>query len=139
MWVRFTPKLNSFIFSSKPSEDSHTKLGSSRHKQYNTANRPPTPRTPKHRLSVDPNLQIPEVLNSASKKDLLRRVCHKCSYGASRTLFFFIGDFTMIIFQMVKKLHKTSQHRMSQKLKLHSTEPFSPVFFWAMLLNVIKF
>lgn len=111
MWVRFTHKLNCFIFSSKQSEDSHIKLGSSRHKQYNTVNRPPTPRTPKHRLSVDPNLQIPEILNSASKKDLLRRVCHKWAYGESRTdmsplvyinerkmlhFFFLIADFTII-------------------------------------------
>lgn len=83
--MRFTGNFNWFIFSSKPSEDSHTKLGSSRHKQYNTGNRPPTPRTPKHRLSVDPNLQIPEILNSASKKDLLRRVCQDWAYGESRT------------------------------------------------------
>ncbi|TNM84747.1 hypothetical protein fugu_008925 [Takifugu bimaculatus] len=58
----------------KPSEDSHMKLGLPQHKQYSTPNRPPTSRTPKHRLNVDPNLQIPEILNSASKKDLLRRV-----------------------------------------------------------------
>lgn len=51
------------------------KPGPQRHKQYGPqAARPATPRTPKHRLSVDANLQIPEVLNSASKKDLLRRV-----------------------------------------------------------------
>uniref|UniRef100_H3CEL4 PCF11 cleavage and polyadenylation factor subunit n=1 Tax=Tetraodon nigroviridis TaxID=99883 RepID=H3CEL4_TETNG len=67
--------------SSKPSEDSHTKHGSSRHKPYNTANRPSTPRTPKHRLSVDPNLQIPEILNSASKKDLLRRASKRLESG----------------------------------------------------------
>ncbi|XP_029704451.1 pre-mRNA cleavage complex 2 protein Pcf11-like [Takifugu rubripes] len=57
----------------KPSEDSHMKLGLPQHKQYSTPNRPPTSRTPKHRLNVDPNLQIPEILNAASKKDLLRR------------------------------------------------------------------
>lgn len=51
------------------------KTAPQRHKQYGTPTRPPTPRTPKHRLSVDANLQIPDVLNSASKKDLLRRVC----------------------------------------------------------------
>ncbi len=53
------------------------KPGPQRHKPYSTPTRPTTPRTPKHRLSVDANLQIPEVLNSASKKDLLRRVRHK--------------------------------------------------------------
>lgn len=46
-----------------------------RHKQYNVPTRPPTPRTSKHRLSVDADLQIPDILNSASKKDLLRKVC----------------------------------------------------------------
>ncbi len=51
------------------------KPGPPRHKQYGAPARPTTPRTPKHRLSVDANLQIPDVLNSASKKDLLRRVC----------------------------------------------------------------
>ncbi|XP_034405595.1 pre-mRNA cleavage complex 2 protein Pcf11 [Cyclopterus lumpus] len=54
-------------------EDAHVKPAPQRHKQYGPPNRPPTPRTPKHRLSVDANLKIPEVLNSASKKDLLRR------------------------------------------------------------------
>lgn len=53
------------------------KPGPPRHKQYGPPARPTTPRTPKHRLSVDANLQIPEVLNSASKKDLLRRVREK--------------------------------------------------------------
>lgn len=75
----------SFVFSLKPSEDSHMKLGPPRHKQYSAPNRPPTPRTQKHRLSADPNLQIPEILNSASKKDLLRRVCHRCAHGERRT------------------------------------------------------
>lgn len=51
------------------------KTAPQRHKQYGTPTRPSTPRTAKHRLSVDANLQIPDVLNSASKKDLLRRVC----------------------------------------------------------------
>ena len=64
------------LFSSlKLSEDVHVKPDTPRHKPYSGQNRPSTPRTPKHRLSVDANLQIPEVLNSASKKDLLRRVC----------------------------------------------------------------
>lgn len=66
-----------FFLSLKLPEDSHVKPGPQRHKQYGTPTRPTTPRTPKHRLSVDANLQIPEVLNSASKKDLLRRVRHK--------------------------------------------------------------
>ncbi|KAM9846851.1 pre-mRNA cleavage complex 2 protein Pcf11 isoform 2-T2 [Aulostomus maculatus] len=61
--------------------DSHTKTGPQRHKPYNTPTRPTTPRTPKHRLSVDANLQIPEVLNSASKKDLLRRASKRLESG----------------------------------------------------------
>lgn len=74
------------------------KLGLPRHKQYSTPNRPPTPRTPKHRLNVDPNLQIPEILNSASKKDLLRRVSHAAgmSHVLTKndvTLYFLIADF----------------------------------------------
>ncbi|XP_030216244.1 pre-mRNA cleavage complex 2 protein Pcf11 [Gadus morhua] len=56
----------------KPSEEPHGKPGPQRHKPYNSS-RPPTPRAPKHRLSVDANIQIPEALNSASKGDLLRR------------------------------------------------------------------
>ncbi|KAI3374052.1 hypothetical protein L3Q82_022618 [Scortum barcoo] len=62
-------------------EDSHGKPGPQRHKPYGTPNRPTTPRTPKHRLSVDANLQIPEVLNSASKKDLLRRASKRLESG----------------------------------------------------------
>ncbi|XP_041657248.1 pre-mRNA cleavage complex 2 protein Pcf11 [Cheilinus undulatus] len=66
----------------KLSEDSHTKPGPQRHKQYGTPARPSTPRTPKQRLlSVDANMQIPEVLNSASKKDLLRRVSKRLESG----------------------------------------------------------
>uniref|UniRef100_A0A1A7WKS7 Pre-mRNA cleavage complex 2 protein Pcf11 n=2 Tax=Iconisemion striatum TaxID=60296 RepID=A0A1A7WKS7_9TELE len=65
----------------KPSEDLHTKTGAQRHKSYSTPTRPSTPRTPKHRLSVDANLQIPEVLNSASKKDLLRRASRRLESG----------------------------------------------------------
>lgn len=54
---------------------SHGRLGTQRHKTWNTNQRPSTPRTPKqHRLSVDSNIQIPEALNSASKRDLLRKV-----------------------------------------------------------------
>ncbi|KAM9332766.1 LOW QUALITY PROTEIN: pre-mRNA cleavage complex 2 protein Pcf11-like [Pholidichthys leucotaenia] len=58
-------------------DPTHMKLGSQGYKPYGTPTWPRTPRTPKHRLSVDANLQIPEVLNSASKKDLLRRAS-KC-------------------------------------------------------------
>ncbi|XP_077402073.1 pre-mRNA cleavage complex 2 protein Pcf11 [Vanacampus margaritifer] len=61
--------------------DAHAKLGPQRHKTYNTPTRPTTPRTPKHRLSVDANLQIPEALNSASKKDLLRRASKSLESG----------------------------------------------------------
>ncbi|XP_057677320.1 pre-mRNA cleavage complex 2 protein Pcf11 [Corythoichthys intestinalis] len=61
--------------------DTHAKLGPQRHKPYNTPARPTTPRTPKHRLSVDANLQIPEALNSASKKDLLRRASRSLESG----------------------------------------------------------
>lgn len=64
----------SFFLSMKLSDDMHAKPTPQRHKLYSTPNRPSIPRTPKHRLSVDANLQIPDVLNSASKKDLLRRV-----------------------------------------------------------------
>uniref|UniRef100_A0A8C6MD83 Pre-mRNA cleavage complex 2 protein Pcf11 n=1 Tax=Nothobranchius furzeri TaxID=105023 RepID=A0A8C6MD83_NOTFU len=65
----------------KPSEDPHTKAGPQRHKSYSTPTRPSTPRNPKHRLSVDANLQIPEVLNSASKKDLLQRASRRLESG----------------------------------------------------------
>ncbi|KAM9333156.1 pre-mRNA cleavage complex 2 protein Pcf11-like [Pholidichthys leucotaenia] len=66
----------------KLSEDpTHMKPGSQGYKPYGTPTRPGTPRTPKHRLSVDANLQIPEVLNSASKKDLLRRASKRVESG----------------------------------------------------------
>lgn len=52
-----------------------------RHKQYNMPTRPPTPRTSKHRLSVDADLQIPDILNSASKKDLLRKASKRLESG----------------------------------------------------------
>ncbi|XP_037125271.1 pre-mRNA cleavage complex 2 protein Pcf11 isoform X1 [Syngnathus acus] len=61
--------------------DSHDKLGPQRHKTYSTPTRPTTPRTPKHRLSVDANLQIPEVLNTATKKDLLRMASKSLESG----------------------------------------------------------
>ncbi|KAG7273798.1 hypothetical protein CRUP_016542, partial [Coryphaenoides rupestris] len=64
----------------KPSEDAHGKPGPQRHKPYNSS-RPSTPRTPKHRLSVDANLQIPDVLNLASKRDLLRRASKSLESG----------------------------------------------------------
>ena len=60
----------------KQSEEHHGKPGPQRHKPYNSS-RPSTPRAPKHRLSVDANIQIPEALNSASKGDLLRRVSQR--------------------------------------------------------------
>uniref|UniRef100_A0A8C7YPW5 Pre-mRNA cleavage complex 2 protein Pcf11 n=1 Tax=Oryzias sinensis TaxID=183150 RepID=A0A8C7YPW5_9TELE len=63
------------------SEESHPKAGPLRHKPYGGPARPSTPRTPKHRLSVDANLQIPEVLNSASKKDLLMRASKRVESG----------------------------------------------------------
>ncbi|XP_037604687.1 LOW QUALITY PROTEIN: pre-mRNA cleavage complex 2 protein Pcf11 [Sebastes umbrosus] len=63
-------------------EESHVKPAPQRHKQqYGTPTRPTTPRTPKHRLSVDANLQIPEALNTASKKDLLRRASKRLESG----------------------------------------------------------
>ncbi|XP_056140706.1 pre-mRNA cleavage complex 2 protein Pcf11 [Lampris incognitus] len=65
----------------KPSEDSHRNSGPQRHKPYNNAQRPPMPRTPKHRLSADANLQIPDVLNSANKRDLLRRANKRLESG----------------------------------------------------------
>ncbi|KAK1875209.1 Pre-mRNA cleavage complex 2 protein Pcf11 [Dissostichus eleginoides] len=62
-------------------EDPHLKPATPRHKPYSAPTRPQTPRTPKHRLSVDANMQIPEVLNSASKKDLLRRASKRLESG----------------------------------------------------------
>ncbi|XP_015227279.1 PREDICTED: pre-mRNA cleavage complex 2 protein Pcf11-like [Cyprinodon variegatus] len=62
-------------------EDSHNKPTPPRHKPHGTPTRPSTPRNQKIRLSVDANLQIPEVLNSASKKDLLRRASKRLERG----------------------------------------------------------
>ncbi|KAI4795448.1 hypothetical protein KUCAC02_031414 [Chaenocephalus aceratus] len=62
-------------------EDPHLKPATPRHKPYSTPTRPQTPRTAKHRLSVDANMQIPEVLNSVSKKDLLRRASKRLESG----------------------------------------------------------
>ncbi|XP_051533128.1 pre-mRNA cleavage complex 2 protein Pcf11-like [Myxocyprinus asiaticus] len=60
---------------------SHGRLGTQGHKTWNTQ-RPTTPRTPKiHRLSIDANLQIPEALNSASKRDLLRKASERHADG----------------------------------------------------------
>lgn len=73
---------HNLVFSLKLPEEPHMKPGPPRHKQYGTPTRPTTPRTPKHRLSVDANLQIPDALNSASKKDLLRRVCRRHAHSA---------------------------------------------------------
>ncbi|KTG33851.1 hypothetical protein cypCar_00003667 [Cyprinus carpio] len=64
------------------SDLSHGRLGTQRHKTWNTNQRPSTPRPPKqHRLSVDSNIQIPEALNSASKRDLLRKASKRHADG----------------------------------------------------------
>ncbi|KAF7697080.1 pre-mRNA cleavage complex 2 protein Pcf11 [Silurus meridionalis] len=64
------------------SELSHGKVSLQRHKSWNSYQRPPAPRTPKqHRLSVDANLQIPDVLNSACKRDLLRKASMRLAKG----------------------------------------------------------
>ncbi|CAL8363488.1 unnamed protein product [Lota lota] len=63
----------------KPSEEPHGKPGQ-RHKPYNSS-RPSTPRAPKHRLSVDANIQIPDILNSANKGDLLRKATKSFESG----------------------------------------------------------
>ncbi|XP_052443955.1 pre-mRNA cleavage complex 2 protein Pcf11 [Carassius gibelio] len=64
------------------SDLSHGRLGNQRHKTWNTNQRPPTSRIPKHhRLSVDSNIQIPEALNSASKRDLLRKASKRHADG----------------------------------------------------------
>ncbi|NP_001007308.1 pre-mRNA cleavage complex 2 protein Pcf11 [Danio rerio] len=61
---------------------SHGRMGIQKHKTWNTNQRPPTPRTPKqHRLSVDSNIQIPEALHSASKRDLLRKASKRRADG----------------------------------------------------------
>ncbi|TSQ12708.1 Pre-mRNA cleavage complex 2 protein Pcf11 [Bagarius yarrelli] len=58
------------------------KHGLQRHKGWNSYQRPPAPRTPKqHRLSVDANLQIPDVLHSASKRDILRKASQRYADG----------------------------------------------------------
>ncbi|XP_048838570.1 pre-mRNA cleavage complex 2 protein Pcf11 [Brienomyrus brachyistius] len=57
--------------------------GPQRHKQSWSSNqRMPVSRIPKqHRLSVDANLQIPDVLNSASKRDLLKKASKRLAEG----------------------------------------------------------
>ncbi|KAI1903811.1 hypothetical protein AGOR_G00031050 [Albula goreensis] len=57
--------------------------GPPRHKApWSSSPRVATPRTPKqHRLSVDANLQIPEVLNSANKRDLLKKASKRLAEG----------------------------------------------------------
>ncbi|KAA0720086.1 Pre-mRNA cleavage complex 2 protein [Triplophysa tibetana] len=66
----------------KQSEQDHGRLGPQRHKTWNTNPRPTLPRIPKqHRMSVDSNLQIPEALNSASKRDLLRKASKRHADG----------------------------------------------------------
>ncbi|KAL0993742.1 hypothetical protein UPYG_G00113040 [Umbra pygmaea] len=53
-----------------------------RRPSYSSSQRPTTPRTPKqHRLSVDANLQIPEALHSASKRDLLKKASKRLENG----------------------------------------------------------
>ncbi|XP_010862672.4 pre-mRNA cleavage complex 2 protein Pcf11 isoform X2 [Esox lucius] len=53
-----------------------------RRPSYSSSQRPSTPRTPKqHRLSVDANLQIPEALHSASKRDLLKKASKRLENG----------------------------------------------------------
>ncbi|XP_066555466.1 pre-mRNA cleavage complex 2 protein Pcf11 isoform X2 [Amia ocellicauda] len=61
----------------------HGKPTPQRHKtQWTGSQRICAPRTPKpHRLSVDANLQIPEVLNSASKRDLLKKASKRHADG----------------------------------------------------------
>lgn len=97
-----------FSFSLKVPEDSHVKAGPPRHKQYSTSTRPTIPRTPKHRLSVDANMQIPEVLNTASKKDLLRRVSHKHAHSGSRARAAIIS--THIIIKLILYVNSPSNH-----------------------------
>uniref|UniRef100_A0A671KH58 Pre-mRNA cleavage complex 2 protein Pcf11 n=1 Tax=Sinocyclocheilus anshuiensis TaxID=1608454 RepID=A0A671KH58_9TELE len=64
------------------SDLSHGRLGTQRRKTWNTNQRLSTPRIPKqHRLSVDSNIQIPEALNSASKRDLLRKASKRHADG----------------------------------------------------------
>ncbi|KAK7143529.1 hypothetical protein R3I93_014633 [Phoxinus phoxinus] len=63
-------------------ELSDGRLGTQRHKTWNANQRPSTPRTPKqHRLSVDSNIQIPEALNTASKRNLLRKASKRHAEG----------------------------------------------------------
>ncbi|KAJ7996237.1 hypothetical protein DPEC_G00235020 [Dallia pectoralis] len=53
-----------------------------RRPSYSSSQRPSTPRTPKpHRLSVDANLQIPEALHTASKRDLLKKASKRLENG----------------------------------------------------------
>ncbi|KAJ8405888.1 hypothetical protein AAFF_G00313250 [Aldrovandia affinis] len=61
----------------------HGKSGPQRHKaSWSSTQRVATPRPPKqHRLSVDANLQIPEVLTSASKRDLLKKASKRLADG----------------------------------------------------------
>ncbi|KAG5844329.1 hypothetical protein ANANG_G00161350 [Anguilla anguilla] len=60
----------------------HGKSGQRHKASWSSSPRVTTPRTPKqHRLSVDANLQIPEVLNSASKHDLLKKASKRLADG----------------------------------------------------------
>ncbi|XP_034033481.1 pre-mRNA cleavage complex 2 protein Pcf11 isoform X2 [Thalassophryne amazonica] len=116
----------------KLSDDFHMKPGPLRHKQYNTQTRPTTPRMPKHRLSVDANLQIPEVLNSASKRDLLRRASKRLESGEiSQEDFLNMAHQLKHFFQyQEEKQHQAeswdgpgSQHFLNKKQPLLATPP----------------
>ncbi|XP_035523034.1 pre-mRNA cleavage complex 2 protein Pcf11, partial [Morone saxatilis] len=107
-------------------EDAHVKPPPQRHKQYGTPTRPTTPRTPKHRLSVDANLQIPEVLNSASKKDLLRRASKRLESGEiSEEDFLNMAHQIKHFFQYQeeKQQHPESWDDFSKKQLLLTTPP----------------
>ncbi|KAM9497211.1 pre-mRNA cleavage complex 2 protein Pcf11 isoform 1-T1 [Salvelinus alpinus] len=63
------------------SEEAHGKAAGppQRRPSYSSSKRPTTPK--QHRLSVDANLQIPEVLHSASKRDLLKKASKRLENG----------------------------------------------------------
>nr|XP_046155116.1 LOW QUALITY PROTEIN: pre-mRNA cleavage complex 2 protein Pcf11 [Oncorhynchus gorbuscha] len=63
------------------SEEAHGKGAGppQRRPSYSSSKRPTTPK--QHRLSVDANLQIPEVLHSASKRDLLKKASKHLENG----------------------------------------------------------
>ncbi|XP_028840358.1 pre-mRNA cleavage complex 2 protein Pcf11 isoform X2 [Denticeps clupeoides] len=65
----------------KPLKQPDDKSVPQRHKSWTSSPRPAMPRIPRHRLSVDVNLQIPDVLNSASKRDLLKKASKRHADG----------------------------------------------------------